>query len=268
MKIENLDKSSTENIVNCLIKAFNNYFVTIPSEVSFWKTRFENARVDKALSWGVYQNDDLIGFIVNAVDTDNGELTAFNTGTGVLPEYRGNQLVDKMYKYGIPLLKEKGVSRCTLEVIDENKKAIKVYERIGFNIAHELKCYQGEIITKQNTTIQEIELSYIKNIESDKYYSWDNKIRTLQKAGSNYKIFQVNEKENAVGYFILNPKNGYIAQLETNNNNWESLFDGIGQVQSQIKINNIHQNRIGLIEYLNHLNVPNTVNQYQMEMKI
>lgn len=268
MKIENLHKSSTESIVDCLTKAFNNYFVPVPSEVSFWKTRFENARVNKSFSWGVYQNNHLAGFIINAIDTDNGELTAFNTGTGILPKYRGNQLVDKMYEYGIPQLKNKGVSRCILEVIDKNEKAIKVYERIGFNITHELKCYQGEITTKRNTTIQEIKLDQINNSESDKYYSWDNKRKTILKAGRNYTVFRVYEHGDSIGHFILNPKNGYLAQLEVKKNNWESLFDGIGQVQSKIKINNIHQNRIGLIEYLDHINIPNTVNQYQMEMKI
>ncbi len=54
------------------------------------------------------------------VDEHYGKLTAHNDGTGVIPTYRGNQLVDKMYEVAIPRFKAKGIEQCTLEVIQEN----------------------------------------------------------------------------------------------------------------------------------------------------
>ncbi len=270
MKIRNLEKTSIEELVACLVKSFEGYFVPMPSDVGFWETRFKNARMNPQLSWGVFDDQKLVGFIVNGIDVVEGALTAFNTGTGVLPEYRGNQWVDQMYAYGIPHLVENGVTQCSLEVITKNVKAIRVYERVGFEIQRQLKCYKGTLIPKDEINIQECQLDELGDRIADHQYSWDNQSNTIRKAGDAYKTFKVFEKDKnkATGHFIMNPQNGYIAQLESYDGHWKRIFEGISYVSKDIRMNNVHEERKDLLDCLNVLEIENVIDQYFMEMKI
>jgi len=261
MKIKSLANVSIEQIVDCLLVSFENYFVPMPKEVAFWSQRFHNARVDKSLSWGVFENQDLVGFVINAIDYDKGLFTAFNTGTGVIPQFRGRRLVDKMYAYGLPELKAKGIQCCTLEVIDKNDRAIRVYERIGFVQGQQLFCYKGSIPEIGKQQLEEVGLERLEQFNADEKYSWDNKLATISKAGSMYKNYLVYEQadNSLLGYFIINPENGYLAQLELDDEQqgvnegekWASLFRAIAQVNTAIRINNIREDSSAILIRMN-----------------
>ena len=268
MEFKTLKDTKIEEIVECLSKSFENYYVEMPSNTEFWTKRFKNARVVKAHSWGAFIDDKLIGFVINGIDNDKGILTAFNTGTGILPEHRGNQIVDKLYNYGIKELKKRGVRRCSLEVIDKNERAIRVYEHIGFKTTHRLYCYKGQLLNSKEIRIQEVKLKDIYHYDADLNYSWDNTNKTIGMSGETYKIYIVYGKDEveSIGYFIINTLNGYIAQLESKNNNWETLFEGLSQIHKEIRINNIKEDRVQLRSYLTELNFENTINQIEMEI--
>ncbi len=270
MKFKNLTDVSIEQIVACLVKAFEGYFVKMPSEPEFWSKRFEYARVEKSLSWGVFDQGELVGFVINAVDYHDQVLTAFNTGTGVLPAYRGKQLVDKMYREGLIHLRERGIEKCSLEVIDKNERAIRVYQRIGFRTKHKLRGYQGEIWSTGTSRIQLGTLEDLMHEAADRNYSWDNRMETIRRAGASYQVYEVykGSGKTAMGYFIINPDNGYVAQLEALDGDWEGVFDGISQIQTQVRINNVKEDRAQLISYLTKMNVENTFNQFEMEMEM
>ena len=266
LKISNLQSTPIETIIDCFAESFKDYFVPIPGDVSYWKNRFYNARVDYSHSWGVFDNEKLVAFIVNAIDFEKGELTAYNTGTGVLYDYRGNKLVDKMYAYGKPHLKDLGVKRCSLEVIVENAPAIRVYTRIGFDIVRQLNCYSGKYSASRPISIKEIGLEDLDLESKDPIYSWDNRKKTIARAEDMYKVYLVLDRDSPIGHFIINPLNGNIAQLESYHNSWSPIFNGISQVSDKIKMNNVDTARTGLIEFLKHSSLENTINQYEMEM--
>lgn len=208
MRIGNLSNTSIEELVQCLSESFKGYFVSMTDSVSFWETRFENARVNWELSWGVFEEDKLVAFVVNAVDKELGELTAYNSGTGVLPDYRGNQFVDKIYEFGIPQLQEKGVRWCSLEVIEQNERAIKVYERIGFSKGQRLKCYRGSLESNQKAEIVSSSIQNVVNSKAERNYSWDNTSVTIKKAGDIYSVYEVfNVAGKKSGYFIIKSPN-------------------------------------------------------------
>ena len=89
MIVKNLEKIEFDIIVDCFLKSFENYYVKLPTDKNYYKNRWRLAKVDYALSYGMFDDEKLVGFIISAIDKRNGEKIAFNTGTGVLPEYRG-----------------------------------------------------------------------------------------------------------------------------------------------------------------------------------
>jgi len=143
--VQKLENIEFDIIVDCFLKSFANYFVDIPSDKNYYKERWKIAKVNYGLSYGMFDGEKLVGFILNAIDERNCVKIAFNTGTGVLPEYRGKRIVKSIYDYAIPDLKNNGVSKCSLEVIIENTKAVNIYKRIGFDICKTFNCFSGDI---------------------------------------------------------------------------------------------------------------------------
>ena len=84
----------------------------------------------------------MVAFILHSIGTYNGEKTAYNGGTGVIPSFRKRQLVYKLYDLLLPNLQMHGVARCVLEVLNKNESAIKVYDKIGFKKARTLYSFK------------------------------------------------------------------------------------------------------------------------------
>ncbi|MDC6363622.1 MULTISPECIES: GNAT family N-acetyltransferase [Flavobacteriaceae] len=273
MKVRNLGHINFSVVMDCFHKSFENYFVKMPTDHDYYKERWKMANVDFALSYGMFDKDELVGFLLNAVDIRNNELLAFNTGTGVLPEYRGQHVVDSIYEFAIPELRKNGIEKCTLEVIKDNIKALKVYERIGFAKTKTYKCFNGSI----NLETQSI-FSNTKKVDADFFewssvnqdvYSWDNHIKTIKRGA--YDFYAVLNNSTIVAYFIINPENGYLAQFDTfcnTNDNWIRLFTAIKGISGTIKINNVDESLTDKLHYLNHFGLKNTVDQFKMEMKL
>lgn len=269
LKIDSLESVSIETLTNAICIAFADYSVKMPSDPMYWKSRFAAARVDYKLSQGIYNKNELIAFVINAVDLHEGVLTAYNTGTGVFSAHRGNRYIDKIYDYAIPLFKELLIKKCALEVIVENERAIKVYNRIGFQKTKVLKSYAG---TLPDYDVAKIDLKEFKldqiSTQVDPGYSWDFKKTTILKLADKYRAFRVYKSAKEIGYFVIREDNGTLAQYEVTDNDWELLFTGIAKVLKTIKINNIDSIKGELIAYLKSIDFPNPINQYEMEMML
>ncbi|MEM9647625.1 MAG: GNAT family N-acetyltransferase, partial [Bacteroidota bacterium] len=229
MQIRSLNNVKFSELVAVFLKAFDGYFVKMPTEVDYYRNRWDMAKVDYDLSFGMFNGDTLVGFIINAVDHRNGHRIAHNTGTGVLPDYRGKQIVDAIYDHAMPILRKRGVEKCTLEVITKNKVALKVYERIGFTVVKDFKCYDGDINTqlgRADFMMKKVGMDFFDWREiNQNVYSWDNNIETLKQG--NFEFYVVFNGEVLAAYFIINPQTNYLAQFdvfENNSRNWERLF--------------------------------------------
>jgi len=272
MKIRNLKDTPFEEILICFFEAFSDYFVKLPTSPTYWEKRFEAARVNYEFSYGVFDDEKLVAYIIHGTDMHNDILTAFNTGTGVLPDYRGKKLVDQMYAFGLPQMKAIGIGKCMLEVIQENARAIKVYERIGFSKTRNLKCFTGKVKpTKPQSGVQPLSMELVSNMDNpnEHFYSWDNSIDAIQNSGDSYQAYSpVNGKGLPIGFFIIDPTTGYLAQLESSTENFDYLINGIAQVSEQVKLNNVDERRQELIQNLTNAGFTNTIDQYEMEMML
>ncbi len=269
MTVHALDKIPFTQIVDCFNLSFKGYFVKMPTDPEYYKQRWSAAKVNYALSFGMFDNNRLVGFIINAIDKRQGQLTAYNSGTGVIPAYRGKRIVNSIYKAAIPKLQTHGISKCTLEVIKENAKAIKAYETVGMSICKGYKCFGGEISLSNNTDFSLKEVSFndivALNNPNEVFYSWDNQLESIQLGA--YKYYLVGD----IGYFILNPENGYIAQIDvftSNSENWNIMWSAVNSIADVIKINNVDERLTSKLEAIKSIGLTNTVDQFEMEMSI
>ncbi len=267
MIIKDLSNTSFEEVTACFLKAFEDYFVKLPQDIEYWRSRFLVARVDWKLSFGMFDKDQLVGYIINGIDHHNGKLTAYNTGTGVLPNYRGKAIVDQLYAHALPLLKTRGIEKCLLEVICENERAIKVYERIGFNIIRHLRSFNGDLSkTPSNNKLQKCHFSEVLNsgLYKADHYTWDNSAEAV-KISKNASTYCLGDPASPKAYLVIDPS-GNIIQLESVNKDYFQILKAAGNIFQEVKIKNVDARREDLLEALQKLHFRNTVNQYEMEM--
>ena len=132
MTVKNLSDISIDELLDSFLSAFENYFVKMPSDRNYYVERWKAAKVDFNFSYGMMDKGKIIGFIIHAIDKRAGILTAFNTGTGVIPAYRGKRIVKSIYEYALEDLWQNGIEKSTFEVITKNNVAIRSYESVGF----------------------------------------------------------------------------------------------------------------------------------------
>lgn len=269
MKIKSLEQVSLKIIANALAEAFADYFVPMTNDTVYWENRFRIARLDPTLCFGMFDENLLVGFILIGVDNVDGKLTAFNTGTGVLPAYRGKGIVDALYSHALPQFRARSIDQCSLEVIQENHKAIRVYERIGFSKAKLYYCFRGELRPEpENITLKKIDFDDVPLDKRSHYNSWDHTDKAIELSFS-YSCFEVLKDEKPAGYFVIDPENGYIPQMNIYNEQtgWNTLFNGIVNLVPEIKVNNVDSRNTILVASLRS-NLNNFINQYEMRMDI
>lgn len=273
MKVNNLSKVSFDEVLDCFLKAFENYYVKVPTDKEYHRQRWDAAKVDFNLSYGMFDNEKLIGFIIHAVDKRFDIKTAFNTATGVIPEYRGRRIVKSIYDFAMIDLRKNGIEKSILEVITKNEKAIRAYEGVGFEICKEYKCYAGKIQSESEPQIELQKMSTKdynwKKLPNQQLYSWDFQKETIIEG--NYVLYEVMNNNKPESYFIIHPEKKYLAQFDIFNKNkkiWKRLFNAIGQVVDEVKIINVDKRLRDKIDYIRFLELQNTINQYEMELKI
>lgn len=273
MIVKNLGSTDFDRILESFLLAFENYFVIVPTDGNYYKERWKAAKVDFNFSYGMFDGDKLVGFVIHAIDHRNGKLTAFNTGTGVIPDYRGQKIVQSIYDYALKDLKRIEVTNCVLEVITKNERAIRSYTGIGFKTYRMFKCFKGIIDAKnmETVTLKEVELEKVDwaNLPHQHFYSWDHQKESILR--SNYRFFHVLTKTLPESFFILQPNTGYLVQfdlLSSGKNAWDRLFLGIRQISSTIKVNNVDERLTDKLERLSAIGLVNTIDQYEMQMEL
>ncbi len=218
MEIKTLKGISAQEILNAFNESFSDYFIPFHLSQAQLESKMEADKVAPNLSVGVFENGQLIAFILHGFDIINNEKIIYNGGTGVIPNKRGIGLTKQMYQYILPSLKEKGIDKLILEVISENTQAIRSYQKSGYEVDRELICYKGEItlpLTSTDVEIKELP-SYNWDILQtfwDTTPTWQNSINVVNELKASNTSLGAYYQNQLVGYLIYNPTSNRLQQI-------------------------------------------------------
>ena len=220
MTISSLENVSLDEIVSVFNRAFADYIVRVKLNKTTLEQRIITENISLAHSVGTFSKGRLVGFILHAYDDLNEERVFYNSGTGVLPEHRGQGITEKMYEYSIPKLKKEGARKCYLEVIDTNNKAIHVYFKVGFQILRDLACFKGVVYFSPIANIDGIEIRLLQ--EPDWFLfptfwnnrpTWQNAMPAIRRAPGLYQSVGLFDGNKLIGYGMINTKTGRVPQF-------------------------------------------------------
>ncbi len=221
MEISNLAGASMEQIHAAFQQAFSDYAEAWNKTLDELRQLLKRRGFDPTLSFGTFDNGMLISFTLNGIGTWNGQLTAYDTGTGTLPAYRKQGLAARIFNESVPALKQQGVHQYLLEVIKVNTGAFELYQKQDFKVTRELDYYIGakkDLTLKNNTTGLTIKpldkpdwdlLQQFWEFEP----SWQNSIDAINRKRSSFKILGVFDGNTIAGYGIVETGTGDIPQL-------------------------------------------------------
>ncbi len=86
---------------------------------------------------------DIAGFIIAQVEVEENTEFGHIITINVAPNYRRKGIATKLLIEIENLLKQKGITQCRLEVREDNKPAIKLYQKLCYQTVGVLENYYG-----------------------------------------------------------------------------------------------------------------------------
>ncbi len=230
--------------------------------------------IDYDLSAAAFDGDKMLGFIMHTSNIYHGVPTAYNGGTGVIPGFRNQQTGEDIYRFLIPLIREKALVRILLEVIESNPTAIRLYEKLGFTVRRRFKCYKSDkdISTKRGIEPGIIQLHELHNLFFDFEPSFIDSNTQLIFNAAHEKTLIVKIDGKTAGFLVFQPDLGRISQLSISK---EFRRRGIGTAlvataqelsTKRLSIMNIPDDEYGFQYFLANCSFENQVNQFEMEL--
>ncbi|TSB45486.1 GNAT family N-acetyltransferase [Alkalicoccobacillus porphyridii] len=276
MKIKNLANIDLMELTECFNAAFADYSIPMQMTPSQLQDRFYAGGISYDLSFGAFDSDDrLVAFVMHCTDHPEQPTTVFNVGTGVIPSYRGQRLVPRIYTFAAPHLKETGIKTKMLEVIQTNTKAIKAYQSAGFRIEKELTCLKGKIksVSKKEASIIYASGRAYQTLNNSLFWNylpaWENSTPCILRNVEAYTFYFVQDPEDVCGYAVVHSTTGVIKQFgvlpeKRGKGFGQALFHSIGQDHDEVKILNIDQRDTSTLAFLEKNGLTPFVTQYEM----
>jgi len=218
-----LEKMTIEDLHDTFLQAFSDYLVKI--DVPLWKfeTMARRRGMVPDLSVGAFVDDRLVGFIFNGVRQWGGRKTAYDTGTGVVPEFRKMGATTRMFTRTLEVLSQAGIEQYLLEVIKDNDPAGDLYRKQGFRPLRGLNCYGAprdaistgpspdgvELVNLPLDALGWDRLSTFWDFEP----SWQNSVDSIMAVPETLVAVTAMADGQVVGYGIVEPRTGDLPQL-------------------------------------------------------
>ncbi|MEL6537839.1 MAG: GNAT family N-acetyltransferase [Bacteroidota bacterium] len=265
------------------LSAFSDYSLNILMSEEPFKVRFrDKLGLQEGYSPGVFQDDHLVAFIFSAVADYQGQLTAYNGGTGVDPDHRGKKLVDEMYALMLPKLQADGIEQCVLEVLTDNAKAIRAYQRVGFTQGDFLRCFKlQDLPTNFQNPVPDLKIILTQQPTWESYASWSDAHATFQdqwprlEHNPHEEILEAYWQGEKAGVAVHQPHVGRISAIAVAPA-YRGKRIGAALVAEMVKraaqpnltFINIREQSEGMRGFLTRLNFANQVNQYEMRLSV
>lgn len=270
-------------IHQAFLNAFSDYQVKIDLPLSKLQNMLRRRGYVAEKSMGAFKDGILVGFILNGYRRLDEKLTAYDLGTGVIPEYRKKGLTTRLFAKVQEQLRNEGAEQYLLEVIQQNTAAYELYNKKGFEVTRTFSCYRLERSGHKPQNVYRIEQAEPFSEELwqqlKKFWdfepSWQNSIDSVLAAAEEFDYYTATLENEIVGYGIIERKTGDIPQLAVERNHRHKGIGGSIMTRllnstdaESVAMLNVDDSSKSTKEFLCEQGFEHFVDQYEMIMDL
>lgn len=277
--LENID---IETIHDTFTSAFSDYQVKIDLPLWKFQNMLQRRGYGSDISIGAFNEQHMVGFVLNGVRKWDGMPTVYDMGTGIVSAYRKQGITTSMLSNIKEVLKEKGITHYLLEVIQSNTSAVQLYTKQGFEITRRFACFQLDKPSFRPMTTYKVE--HLEKFDEKTWHdlidfwdflpSWQNSVDSVNAVPDAFVYAVVRLEDTLVGYGIIDKRTGDIPQIAVSKLHRRQ---GIARSILSDLVQNTESNKISLINVddastitmtsLQALGFENVISQYEMILK-
>ena len=215
-----LTTADSHSLYECFLEAFSDYQIEMKMSEEQFQQRVRRDGVELELSVGAFDGERMIGFYMNGRGMWQGKPSAYDAGTGVVPDQRRRGVAEKLFEYMTPRLKEFGIRQYILEVLTSNERAVALYRKLGFEELRTLAVLRANAAVKNVPDVEGVSIRQIDEPDWDVFRaywdgepSWQNSADAVERIRSQTEIVGAFVAERCVGYGIVFKPSGILMQL-------------------------------------------------------
>ena len=270
-----LENTSYEQLAECFCLAFSDY--AFPMKLSPQQLRgvLEQSGVDLTLSYGAFTEDRLVGFFFNSSSLYNGQKAVFDVGTAVIPEHRGKGVFHQMFQVMERQLIRNQVEAYYLEVLQQNKRAIQLYQKHGFAVEREYVVLNSGDRPEEEVPFQgeerefsQFDFSAVSDCVTVKP-CFEHSIGVLQKNSHLYSVRYTREEERISSFCVYAKANGAILQLGYEDlSALKRILQSLISTFPSVGVKNIDTSYPQVLELFHSLHFKEMTRQFEMSKKL
>ena len=237
-------------------------------------------------SVGAFDGDRMVAMTIIGLDDWKGAPAAFDIGTGVVPGHRGRGVAREMFDFAVPRLRERGVDRFVLEVIQDNRPAIKAYESVGFGVTREFDCFQWDLerAFAEDDAGATVEVRPSSRDRLDEFEShlewrpsWENSFASIGRIPDEVLVYEAVDGGECPGLLVYYPLINWITTLVVKRDHRRrglasALLRHFARErpggQSSVRLVNVDHTDEATISLLEHAGCELLVRQFEMELTL
>jgi ribosomal protein S18 acetylase RimI-like enzyme len=277
---QTLEKISIEALYKTFLEAFSDYAMRFQLSLEDYRNMLKRRGFNPNVSIGAFHDNKLVGFVLNGLREIEGQLTAYDVMTGIVPSSRKQGLSKEMFRFALETFTEADVNQYILEVLQENKTAFNIYQKQGFKIARSFDVFKLEqpIDSPQNDSCK---IEFVSEFSDEQWLllqtfweakpSWQNAIQSIKNISEVFLYALIIIEEKIVGYGIVDKKTGDVPQFAVHatyqkHGIEQQLFSALlnKTEKTVLSLTNIDTRLGSLIVLLQDIGFKRTTSQYEM----
>jgi GNAT superfamily N-acetyltransferase len=228
LEIRTLRDSELPLVHALVLDAFAIYPVPMSPTQSQLGAMFERRGVDWSVSFGAFHDGELVGVTMTAID----EWPALHTGayavlTAVRRGWQGKGVLTALFEWLNLALDRRDVTQMQLEVLIDNPRARRAYERLGFEPERHLFCFELPRVDRPQRFQEQLSFSIFQGNDADEVQAargevwasfwsllpaWTGSTWTVRRTHTRM-IYEARWDDEICGYAVLEPGTAELMQL-------------------------------------------------------
>ena len=278
MHIRLLHETDIDDVVTTFQRAFADYIVKVQLDHDALMHMMQRRGADLSVSAGAFVDGQMKAVMVVALGELEAVYSAYDVFTGVVPDARGQGLAARLFEAAVPACVTRGATRFVLEVIEDNKPAVRAYRKIGFRERRRLRIFAFEHrLTSPSgvkVTMTSVDDALVTLRTRSAVPSWQNSDASIRRAGDAVMALRAEQSGRSMGSIFCVPATADVPQVHVEAGQARVLQALLAAAQSKIEVDgpirlvNVDASAKWLCDTLLDLGATERQGQFEMEWSL